>query len=61
MSLSIVRTQAWNDMGQYRADENLGIRKQKLLGIIIDRNLRFDEYVLNQCKKAGRKCFNKNL
>ena len=48
-------------MGHYRADENLGIRKQKLLGIIIDRNLRFDEYVLNQCKKAGRKCFNKNL
>ena len=23
-------------------------RKQKLLGIIFDRNLRFDEYVLNQ-------------
>ena len=30
-------------------------RKQKLLGIITDRNLRFEEYVLNQCKKAGRK------
>ena len=22
---------------------------------LIDRNLRFDEYILTQCKKAGRK------
>ena len=29
--------------------------KQNLLGIIIDRNLKFDEYILTQCKKAGRK------
>ena len=29
--------------------------KQKLLGIIIDRNLKFDEYILTQCKKAGKK------
>ena len=29
--------------------------KQKLLGTVIDRNLRFDEYILSQCKKAGRK------
>ena len=28
---------------------------QELLGIIIDRNLKFDEYILKQCKKAGRK------
>ena len=28
---------------------------QKLLGIIIDRNLKFDEYILTQCKKTGRK------
>ena len=28
-------------------------RKQKLLGIII--NPHFDEYILNQCKKAGYK------
>ena len=28
---------------------------QKLLGIIIDRNLKFDEYILTQCNKAGRK------
>ena len=28
---------------------------QKLLEIIIDRNLKFDEYNLTQCKKAVRK------
>ena len=28
--------------------------KQKLLGIVIDWNLRFDEYILSQRKKAGR-------
>ena len=41
----------WTNIGKTKIWE---IRKQKLLGIIIDRNLRFDEYVLNQCKKAGR-------
>ena len=29
--------------------------KQKLLGVVIDRNLRFDEYILQQYKKAVRK------
>ena len=28
---------------------------QNLLGIFIDRNLKLDEYILIQCKKAGRK------
>ena len=28
---------------------------QKLLEITIDRNLKFDEYILTQCKKAERK------
>ena len=42
----------WANIGQIKIWES---RKQKLLGIIIDRNLGFDEYVLNQCKKAGRK------
>ena len=28
---------------------------QKLLGVVIDRNLKFDEYILTQCKKTGRK------
>ena len=27
----------------------------KVLGIIIDWKLKFDEYILTQCKKAGRK------
>ena len=29
--------------------------KQKPFGIVIDRNLRFDGYILSQCKKAARK------
>ena len=29
--------------------------KQKLLGVVIDRNLNFNEYVFNLCKKADRK------
>ena len=28
---------------------------QKFLGIIIDQNLKLDEYILTQCKKTGRK------
>ena len=40
------------NIGQTKTWES---RKQKPLGIIIDRNLRFDKNVLNQCKKAGRK------
>ena len=30
-------------------------KQQKLLGILIDRDLKFDEYILSQCKKAGKK------
>ena len=30
-------------------------KQQKLLGILTDRDLKFDEYVLSQCKKAGKK------
>ena len=29
--------------------------RKKLLGTIIDQNLKFDEYILTQCKKAERK------
>ena len=42
----------WANIGLTKIWEG---RKQKLLGIIIGRNLRFDEYVLNQCEKAGRR------
>ena len=27
-------------------------KQQKLLGILIDRDLKFDEYVLSKCKKS---------
>ena len=30
-------------------------KQKKLLGVLIDRDLKFDEYVLPQCKKAGKK------
>ena len=30
-------------------------KQQKLLDIPIDRDLKFDEHVLSQCKKAGKK------
>ena len=33
----------------------MGSSDQKLLGINIDRNLKFNRYILKQCKKAGRK------
>ena len=29
--------------------------QQKLLGVTIDKNLKFKEHILNQCKKAGKK------
>ena len=31
--------------------------KQNLLGAVIDRNLNFDVYVFDLCKKDGRKLF----
>ena len=46
---------------KYETFVNLGETKiweskqQKLLGVLIDRDLKFDEYVLSQCKKAGKK------
>ena len=30
-------------------------KNQKLLGVIIDRQLNFDEYLISLCKKAGKK------
>ena len=30
-------------------------KQPKLLGVLIDRDLKFDEYVLSQCKKAAKK------
>lgn len=30
-------------------------KTEKLIGVIIDRNFSFDDYVFTLCKKAGRK------
>ena len=36
--------------------------QQKLLGVIINKKLKFKEHILKQCKKAGKKtkCFRKS-
>ena len=42
----------WAKIGETKIWES---NKQKLLGVVIDRNLNFDEYVIDLCQKAGRK------
>ena len=42
----------WAKIGETKIWES---NKQKLLGVVIDRNLNFDEYVFDLYKKAGRK------
>ena len=42
----------WAKIGETKIWES---NKQKFLGVVIDRNLNFDEYVFDLCKKAGRK------
>ena len=32
-------------------------KQRKRIGVIIDRDMKFDEYILKQCKKAGRKLY----
>ena len=41
----------WAKFGQTKIWES---NKQKLLGIIIDRQLNFDEHMISLCKKAGK-------
>ena len=49
-----------NVWAKIRETKIWGSNKQKLVGAVIDRNLNFDEYVFDLCKKASRKlCFNK--
>ena len=43
---------AWDKISETKIWES---KKQKLLGVVIDRNLNFDEYVFELYKKAGRK------
>ena len=42
----------WAKIGETKIWES---NKQKLLGVVIDRNLNFDECVFDLCKKAGGK------
>ena len=42
----------WAKIGETRIWES---KNEKLLGLIIDRNLNFDNYVITSCKKADRK------
>ena len=42
----------WTNIGESKILES---QKQNLLGIVIDKNLKFDEHVLSICKKVGRK------
>ena len=44
-----------NLLAQIREANIWKIRKQKLLGVEIDRILSFDEYVASLCKKGGKK------
>ena len=42
-------------MGSHWRRYNLGKNEVKLLGITIDRELKFDKHVLKICTKASRK------
>ena len=42
----------WAKIGQTRIWES---KNQKLLGVLIDSQLNFDEYLISLCKKAGKK------
>ena len=42
----------WTKIGQTKIWES---KNQKLLGVINDRQLNFDEYLISLCKKAGKK------
>ena len=42
----------WAEIGHAKIWEN---PKQKLLGVVIDRDISFDGYVSSLCRKAGKK------
>ena len=42
----------WEKIGQTKIWES---KNQKLVGVIIDCQLNFDEYLISRCKKAGKK------
>ena len=44
----------WANISQSQITES---KEQKLLVVIIDRDMKFNEYIPKQCKKAGRKLY----
>ena len=44
----------WANIGQSQIWES---KEQRLLGVIIDSDMKFDDYIQKQCKKVGRKPF----
>ena len=42
----------WATIGK---SKNWESKNEKLIGLIIERNLNFDDYVFTLCKKAARK------
>ena len=51
------------NIGESRIWEKTCNMQQKLLGVTIDKNLKFKELILKQCKKSRKKpkCFSKSL
>ena len=45
----------FSNLGEVNIWQRVKFKQQKPLGVLIDRNLNFDEYVLSQCIKAGKK------
>ena len=45
----------FSNLGEANIWQRVKFKQQKPLGVLIDRNLNFDEYVLSQCIKAGKK------
>ena len=41
----------FGNIGQSRVWES---EKQKLLGVTIDKHVKFEEHIVKQCKKAGQ-------
>ena len=45
----------FSNLGEVNVWQRVKFKQQKPLGFLIDRNLEFEEYVLSQCIKAGKK------
>ena len=45
----------FSNLGEVNIWQRVKFKQRKPLGVLIDRNLKFDEYVLSQCIKADKK------